>query len=161
LSLSLEIRQLGVEDWRVFRNVRLAALKEAPYAFGSTFEREVGASNESWRNRLTDRTRFVAEMDGQVAGTVGAGPGEFTGAAALTALWVGPRFRGQGVGSKLVEAVVDWARDQGLAQVLLWVADVNQNAERLYVRHGFARTGRVSEIRPGEPAVEYKMTKRI
>jgi len=161
LSLPLEIRQLGVEDWRVFRDVRLAALKEAPYAFGSTFEREVGASSESWRNRLTDRTRFVAEMGGQVAGTVSAGPGEFAGVAALTALWVDPRFRGRGVGSRLVEAVVDWTRVRGLAQVLLWVTDVNQNAERLYVRHGFARTGRVTEIRLGEPAVEYEMTKRI
>lgn len=159
--MTLDIRQLGVEEWRVFRNVRLAALKEAPYAFGSTFEREVRASDESWRNRLSDRTRFVAEMDGQVAGTVSAGPGEFAGAAALTALWVEPRFRGQGVGSTLVGVVVDWARNQGLDQVLLWVTEVNQNAERLYVRHGFARTGRVSEIRPGEPAVEYEMARRI
>jgi GNAT superfamily N-acetyltransferase len=161
LSLPVKIRQLGVEDWRVFREVRLAALKEAPYAFGSTFEREIGASDESWRNRLSDRTRFLAEINGGVAGTVSAGPGESAGAAALTALWVDPGFRGQGIGSTLVQAVVDWARNQGLDQVLLWVTDVNQTAERLYVRHGFARTGRVNEIRPGEPAVEYELAKWI
>ena len=161
MSLPLQIRQLGVEDWRIFREVRLDALKEAPYAFGSTFEREVGASDESWRNRLRDRTRFLAEMNGRVAGTVSAGPGEFAGAAALTALWVDPGFRSQGIGSTLVQAVVDWARNQRLDRVLLWVADVNQTAERLYIRRGFARTGRVSEIRPGEPAVEYELARRI
>jgi GNAT superfamily N-acetyltransferase len=141
--------------------VRLAALREAPYAFGSTYEAEVGASEQSWRHRLTDRTRFIAELDGRVAGTVGAGAGEVSNAAALTALWVNPSFRGKGVGSALIDAVVDWATAHHCGQVLLWVTEVNQAAERLYERHGFARTGRVSEVRPREPAVEYEMSKQL
>jgi len=57
----------------------------------------------------------VAEVDGQVVGTVGAGPGEFEGAAALTALWVDPTFRSQGVGTALVEAVLEWAASKGFS----------------------------------------------
>jgi GNAT superfamily N-acetyltransferase len=114
-----------------------------------------------WRTAIVQRTRFLAEIDGQVAGTVAAGPGEFKSSAALTSLWVDPRFRDQGVGSALVETVVGWAADEGFSQVLLWVTEVNRNAERLYVRHGFARTGRVSEVRPGEPAVENEMSRPI
>ena len=143
----------------MYRAIRLASLQEAPYAFGSTYEAEVGASEHSWRRRLSDRTRFVAEVDGKVVGTVGAGPGEFDGAAALTALWVDPGFRGRGVGSALVDAVVDWAKGKGFNQVLLWVTEVNENAQRLYERRGFARTGRMIEVRPREPAVEYEMAK--
>jgi GNAT superfamily N-acetyltransferase len=143
----------------MFRAIRLASLQEAPHAFGSTYEAEVGASEDRWRHRLSDRTRFVAEVDGKVVGTVGAGPGEFDGAAALTALWVDPGFRGRGVGSALVDAVVDWAKVKGFNQVLLWVTEVNENAQRLYERHGFARTGRMVEVRPREPAVEYEMAK--
>ena len=94
-----------------------------------------------------------------MVGTVGAGPGEFDGTAALTALWVDPGFRGQGVGSALVDGVVDWARGKGFNQVLLWVTEVNQDARRLYERQGFALTGRVIEVRPGEPGLEYEMTK--
>jgi GNAT superfamily N-acetyltransferase len=145
----------------VFRAIRLASLREAPYAFGSTYEAEVGASEDSWRRRLSDRTRFVAEVDGKVVGTVGAGPGEFDGAAALTALWVDPGFRGRGVGSALVDAVVDWAKGEGFNQLLLWVTEVNENAERLYERQGFARTGRMIAVRPREPAVEYEMAKLL
>jgi GNAT superfamily N-acetyltransferase len=141
--------------------VRLAALREAPYAFGSTYEGEVGASEESWRNRLRDRARFVAEVNGQVVGTVGAGFGEISGAAALTALWVDPRYRGQGIGIALIDAVVEWARSQHFDQVLLWVTEVNQTAERLYERYGFIRTGRVSEVRPGEAVVEHEMSRPI
>ena len=145
----------------MFRAIRLASLREAPYAFGSTYEAEVGASEDSWRRRLSDRTRFVAEVDGKVVGTVSAGPGEFDGAAALTALWVDPGFRGRGVGSALVDVVVDWAREEGFNQLLLWVTEVNENAERLYERQGFARTGRMIEVRPREPAVEYEMAKLL
>jgi GNAT superfamily N-acetyltransferase len=136
-------------------------LKEAPYAFGSTLEREVNLAEQYWRSAVVQRTRFVAEIDGEVAGTVGAGPGEFGSSAALTALWVDPRHRNQGVGSSLVEAVLKWATGQGFTQVLLWVTEVNLNAERLYVHHGFARTGRVSEVRPGEHAVENEMSRQI
>ncbi|HEV2029212.1 MAG TPA: GNAT family N-acetyltransferase [Candidatus Dormibacteraeota bacterium] len=145
----------------MFKEVRLAALLEAPYAFGSTYESEVGASEESWRQRVADRPRIVAEVDGKAVGIVGASSGEFTGTAALTSLWVDPRFRGRGVGTALIEAVEEWARGQNLNQVLLWVTDANRSAEKLYEHLGFTRTGRVSEVRPGEAAVEHEMAKRI
>jgi GNAT superfamily N-acetyltransferase len=157
----MHIRTIGPEDWELFREVRLAALREAPYAFGSKFEVEATASEESWRHRVIDRTRFVAEVERQVVGTVGAGAGEFAGTAVLTALWVDPRFRGQGVGSALVGVVVEWAGSQDCSQVLLWVTEVNKTAERLYKRHGFSRTGRVDEVRRGEATVEYEMSKRV
>jgi GNAT superfamily N-acetyltransferase len=101
----------------------------------------------------------VAEVDGRVVGTVGAGPGELSGSAALTALWVDPGVRKQGVGHALVEAVFDWSRNQGFRLVLLWVTEANRQAERLYERHGFVRTGRLQQVRPNEPALEYEMTK--
>ena len=132
-------------------------MKEAPYAFGSKFEAEVDASEETWRKRISGWTRFAAEVDGQVAGTVGVGPGEFTGTAALTSLWVAPAHRGRGVGTALIEAVVTWARERDLSQILLWVTEGNHHAEALYLRNGFVRTG--DEI--DEPLSEFEMSKRI
>jgi GNAT superfamily N-acetyltransferase len=141
--------------------VRLAALKDAPDAFGSKFEVEVGASEEQWRHRVADRTRFAAQLDGDVVGVVGAGPGEFSGTAALTSLWVDPRFRGRGLGSALIDAVEAWALGQGLSQILLWVTETNQVAESLYERRGFTRTGGAQSVRPEEPRLEFEMSKRI
>lgn len=136
-------------------------MKEAPHAFGSKFEVEAGATEEQWRHRITGWTRFAAEVDGQVVGLVGAGSGEFSGTAALTSLWVDPRFRGLGVGSALIDAVDAWALGQGLSQILLWVTETNQVAEKLYERRGFIRTGAVQSVRPDEPRVEFEMSKRI
>ena len=139
--------------------MRLAALEEAPYAFGSTYQRELEQSDEAWVHRLASRTRFVAEADGVVAGTVSGGDGDSTGAAAMTAMWVDPRFRRLGVGDLLVKTVIEWARAAGYEEMFLWVTDGNGDAERLYRRNGFARTGGVQDIRPGE--LEYEMVRRL
>ena len=48
--------------------------------------------------------------------------------ASVTAMWVDPRFRRQGVGDLLLKTVVDWARGDGYRQVFLWVTDGNDNA---------------------------------
>ena len=77
----------------------------------------------------------------------------------MTAMWVDPRYRRQSVGELLVKTVVEWARAAGYADMLLWVADGNVNAERLYVRNGFARTGADQEMRPGQ--LEYEMSRRL
>ena len=159
LSGRASVRALGPSDWRLYRTVRLAALKEAPYAFGSTHQRELEQPDEAWIRRIADRTRFIAEADGVVAGTVSGGDGDSTGTAAMTAMWVDPRFRRQGVGDLLVKTVIEWARAAGYEEMFLWVTDGNANAERLYVRNGFARTGGVQDIRPGE--LEHEMARRL
>lgn len=48
-------------------------------------------------------------------------------------------YRGQGIGSKLIEAVVAKARAHGLARVVLWTQPTMQAAQRLYTAHGFVR----------------------
>ncbi len=139
--------------------MRLAALKEAPYAFGSTHAREVKAPEATWRNGLRSRTRFVAEVDGEVVGTVSGGLGKARSACAVTAMWVDPRFRRQGIGDLLLTTVLDWARSQRYREVFLWVTEGNDNAERLYVRHGFVRTGGSEEVRPGQ--LEFELTRKL
>lgn len=108
---------------------------------------------------MAARTRFVAESEGVVVGTASGGDGDATGVAALTAMWVDPRFRRRGVGALLVQRVVDWAQEAGYSQIFLWVVRNNDEAQRLYERHGFRRTGAEQEVRPGE--LEYEMSKRL
>lgn len=101
----------------------------------------------------------MAEVDGVVAGTASGGAGESTGAAALTAMWVDPRFRRRGVGGLLVNTVVGWARSNHYDRLLLWVSEGNENAERLYQRNGFVRTGAAKDVRPGH--LEQEMSRKL
>jgi GNAT superfamily N-acetyltransferase len=101
----------------------------------------------------------VAEDGAEVLGTVSGGDSSSREVAAMTAMWVDPRFRGRGVGDTLVKSVIEWARANGYRQMFLWVTDGNDNAERLYRRNGFVRTGGAQEVRPGE--MEYEMERKL
>jgi GNAT superfamily N-acetyltransferase len=48
--------------------------------------------------------------------------------------------RGMGVGRMLLEAAIEWLRAQGAPRVMLWTAEQNASAHRLFARLGFRRT---------------------
>ena len=54
-------------------------------------------------------------------------------------LAVEPDTRGRGIGSALVQAVLDRARELGRARVVLCCQDRMTGVQRLYERHGFIR----------------------
>lgn len=66
----------------------------------------------------------------------------------LHSMWVDPAARGEGVGDRLVGAVVAWAAESGARQMMLGVVEGNENAAALYLRHGFAYTGEVNGVMP-------------
>lgn len=157
----LEVQRLTPDSWRTYQEVRLAALREAPHAFGSTWEREAELDEKAWRDRLSERAQFVAISEEVVVGTVGGSSSDDSRTAWLVSMWVDPRWRGQGVGDHLVKVILGWARTSGFQEVRLWVADGNREAERLYNRNGFGRTDAVQPIRVGEPRLEFEMALRL
>lgn len=151
------LRDLTVDDWVQWKEMRLAALAEAPYAFHTRIEDWVGATEDRWRSRLEVPGRFlIADLDGRPAGIVIGLPPDQTGVADLLSLWVAPFARGRGVSDALVEAVLDTARAQGAERVALHVVEGNEPASGLYRRHGFVDLGPV----PGT-AVDGRMEHRM
>jgi [ribosomal protein S18]-alanine N-acetyltransferase len=55
---------------------------------------------------------------------------------------VRPEFRRRGIGQRLLDSVLLWARDKKAAQAVLEVRAGNQAAQKLYERCGFAVVGR-------------------
>ena len=144
-TVIVSIRRLVTDDAEAYREVRLAALRDAPGAFGSTYEREAGLGPDNWTSRLENRSRavFVAEEDGEILGlAVGAPDDEDAGAGFLLSMWVDPRGRGRGHGDALVQAVVLWLMEAGYGLIRLHVTDGNNPAAGLYRRNGFIFSGR-------------------
>jgi GNAT superfamily N-acetyltransferase len=137
------VREVTGDDWELMKDVRLAALTEAPYAFGSTYEREVAFTEERWRGRISDRsvTYFAYDETDDVTPSGLAGVYVEDGVADVVSMWVRPGFRGRGVGETLLEATASWAKARSFTTLFLWVTDSNAAAQRLYARCGFTPTG--------------------
>jgi ribosomal protein S18 acetylase RimI-like enzyme len=161
----IELRVLTPGDWRLWRDLRLAALAEAPQAFGSRLADWQGDGDleERWRARLSipGSHNVVALLDGHPAGMVSGVPGEQDGTAELISMWVSPAARGRGLGDRLIAAVEEWARRAGATQLLLSVRPRNANAIGLYRRHGFGETGEFGDPVLGSTERELIMTKPL
>lgn len=154
------VRKVSQDEWAALRDVRLAALGEAPYAFGSTYEREAAFGEEQWRGRLASRSvtffAFAGEPGaGEPAGL--AGVYEEAGDADLVSMWVRPAARGLGVGQALVEAAADWAKARDHDALYLWVTESNPSARKLYERCGFTPTGERQPLPSDESLQEIRM----
>lgn len=109
--------------------------------------RELGISRDHidgrWREREAgERTAFVAELDGAMAGFVSLEERkEFPGQLHLFELGVLEPLRGLGIGTWLIEAIEAEARRLGLNGVYLGVGIDNVAAVRLYERLGYERVG--------------------
>lgn len=126
----------------MWREVRLRALSEAPYAFGSTLASWQGSNLEDrWRSRLANvPLNVVAVTAGSPVGQVSGTALDPEGRVELISMWVDPTVRGAGIGAALVSEVVGWARATGAAVVVLSVKKRNAPAIGLYRRLGFAPT---------------------
>lgn len=145
----LQLRRLSVDDWQTFAALRLAALAEAPDAFGSTLADWRDASEQRWRHRVASAPlNLVASLDGSDVGML-SGIQEAPGTVEVISVWVSPLARGQGVGDALLEALLEWAADGGAHRAMLTVTEHNVAAQRLYERVGFVATGEVKQGRDG------------
>jgi ribosomal protein S18 acetylase RimI-like enzyme len=147
------VREVTQEDWETLRDVRLAALREAPSAFGSSYAREAPFTEEQWRGRISDRSvTFFAYLPESAEPAGLAGVYVPDGVADVVSMWVRPSARGRGVGEALIGATADWAKARDHTALVLWVTESNTAARRLYDRCGFALTGDRQPL-PSDPTL--------
>jgi ribosomal protein S18 acetylase RimI-like enzyme len=93
-----------------------------------------------------DAVIYVAERDGRVVGYVWGGLEPLSWkelremAGFVHDVVVEESARGQGVGERLVEEAARWLEERGAPRVMLWTAEKNAPAQRLFARLGFRRT---------------------
>jgi ribosomal protein S18 acetylase RimI-like enzyme len=145
----IEVRRLRADEVALLRDVRLRALRQAPEAFATTLAEARGWPPERWAE-IARQFNVVAVDGDRGVGMVSAWPLE-NGNVWLARLWVDPEVRGCGVGLRLIEAVMEWARERGAAAVELSVTTNNRAAAAFYARAGFVETGRRRPL-PADPS---------
>ena len=104
------------------------------------YERNVPAEDIEYGFDDTGPTIFFAEADGQLAGRIKM-LRWWNRFAYVEDLVVNPQYRGMGVGRKLLERGIQWARENSYPGVMLETQDDNVPACMLYQSCGFVLSG--------------------
>ena len=140
-TVGFVVRMGGEPDYEGFFRLFAAVAAEGRW-IGSELPLDQAGHRQRFVDLLADRENpaaaFVAEADGRHVGQLlvhtRSGIGEIS--MAVDAGW-----RGRGVGTALMAAAVDWARQHGVHKLALQVWPHNVAARGLYQRFGFVEEG--------------------
>lgn len=125
----------GDYGWAVERH---GAIYDAEFGWGPGFEGLVAELFGSFaRKHDPERERcWIAELNGERMGCVFVVERE-PKVAQLRCLLVEPKARGHGVGGKLVNACIEFAREAGYERMMLWTNKGLDSARKIYEAVGF------------------------
>jgi DNA-binding MarR family transcriptional regulator/N-acetylglutamate synthase-like GNAT family acetyltransferase len=151
-GLVLRPTEPGDLGWVVERH---GARYAAEHGWDATFEALVARVVADFGERMHSRAQaaWIAELDGERVGCIFCTASDDPDTAQLRLLLVEPQSRGTGVGSRLVDECLRFARRSGYRRIMLWTTDVQAEARRIYQRQGFRLDSSEPQTRFGHELV--------
>ena len=137
-TLTVRPYRIGDVGWAIEQHGRLYAEE---FGWNGEFEALVATLFSRFATQHDPRSEhfWVAEADGERVGCVFVVRSEKDPRAAqLRCLLVSPRGRGLGIGRRLVDECLHFAKSAGYERMLLWTNDVLVAARRIYEGAGFS-----------------------
>jgi DNA-binding MarR family transcriptional regulator/GNAT superfamily N-acetyltransferase len=150
-SYTLRAPRHGDFGWMVSRHAELYAQE---YNWGSPFEGLCAQIVADFVNNYDAKLErcWIAEMNGENVGCVMLVK-DAPGVARLRLLLVDPKARGLGLGQRLVDECVSFAREAGYQKMTLWTHSILFAARHTYEKVGFTLTSSEKKHSWGEDLV--------
>jgi len=121
------------------RSLRLAALKDAPYAYGAKYEVDKDKPISVWQESLEISNWFFASIDGEDIGLVGV---EKAGTDRISdcwifGWWIAEQYRGKGIVKLMLDEIDKFCLENNWLHQGLGVWPENQRAVAAYIKLGF------------------------
>ncbi len=142
---NFQVVKLPPEDWRLYKQIRLESLTDAPQAFSSGYSESLQRPDSHWQGRLIDALAgekswllFAKEND-RITGMIGAfRPQDNPGVVEIISVYVTREKRGQGVASALMAAILAEVGLGGAFCIARLAVTASQTAAvALYQKFGF------------------------
>ena len=145
MKQSVVVSRLDLTDLKSLYECRLRALKNSPTAFLTTYEETQENGFEAFAERFKandDSNSVYVGKDGDqivaMAGIHQQSRPKLKHKAYIWGVYVDKSYRGQGLGTQLIEQLVVHAREKmTVTSVYLSVEETNSSAKNLYERLGF------------------------
>jgi ribosomal protein S18 acetylase RimI-like enzyme len=144
----ISIRRISIGEYKLYRQIRLASLKEAPYAFSSTYESALGRSKVSWKDQAdgsaqgSDKAIFIAVSDNVLIGIAAIYRTEGNPEnGEVLQVWISPEYRGKQVSNLLFDELFKWAKVNKFTAIDAKVIQGNERALYFYHKYGFDKIG--------------------
>ena len=164
----ITVKRIQDGELELYKQIRLASLKDAPYAFETTYESALQRTDEMWRERVintvqgTDEAIFFAFSDDLAIGIAALirmkGQAE---AGVLMQVWASPDHRGTSVAWDLMDAIFHWAGENNFHRIIAGVTNLNARALRFYTRYGFSMIEESAQSDPGSVYLVKEITYRL
>ncbi|MEM7106322.1 MAG: N-acetyltransferase family protein [Bacteroidota bacterium] len=135
----MTIRPLLPSDWPKVESIYLEGIATN----NATFETS-SPGWARWDKSHLPACRFVAEIDGEIAGWVAISPVSdrcVYGGVGETSIYIGNRFQGRGLATALMKKVIKASEDEGLWTLMAATFPENEPSIKLHQKVGFRIIG--------------------
>jgi ribosomal protein S18 acetylase RimI-like enzyme len=139
------IRRIKIGESNLYKEIRLRALLDAPYAFSTTYESALKRSTESWEKQAndaaqgSDRALFFVINEKPVGLSALYRSSNNQQLGEIKQVWISPEYRGKGIADNLLLELINWGKANDYKLIEANVIKGNERAIRFYEKNGFMK----------------------
>jgi RimJ/RimL family protein N-acetyltransferase len=149
MSMNFTTKHLSSEDWQLFRNIRLEALKTEPGVYAASYDEMKDMEDDFWIDRLADSNwAYFGLYDGdKLVGLSGIMRNvDDRDEAELIASYIRKEYRGKGLSKLFYAARIEWARAKGIKKLIISHRESNTASRQANQNFGFRFTHSVPRL---------------